>query len=134
MRRLTVMIPCIVGFVLLVSLMGPTQGQEGTVTKTYRMAGSLQAIDLTQRWAIIGGLQWPLAQDFDKERFPTLGTGKIEYPQPMRVIFFVRCKEQAPAGEPVAGSTTVERITALESINEINERGCEVYAIERAPM
>ena len=127
-------IPCVVAFVLLVSLMSPAQGQEGTVTKTYRMEGSLEAIDLTQRRAIIGGLQWALADDFDTERFPTWGAGEIEYPRAIRVIFFVRCREQAPPGEPVGGSTTVERITALESINEINERGCEIYAIERAPM
>ena len=134
MRRVTVMILCVVAFVLVVSLMGPAHGQEGIVTKTYRMAGNLEAIDLTQRWAIIGGLQWALAQDFDKDRFPTWGAGEIEYPRPIRVIFFVRCKEQAPQGEPMGGSTTVERVTGLELINEINERGCEVYTIERAPM
>ena len=135
MRTLRLMILCVVAFALVVCLMGPAQAQEeGTVTKLYRMKGKLEAIDLTQRWVMIGGLQWDLADDFATDDFSTPKWGRIEYARAKRVIFFVRCREPALQGLHVGESTTVERVTRLDVIKELNEKGCKVYTMERAQM
>ena len=135
MKRVRLMMLCVVAFALIVCLTGPAQGQEeGTVTKLYQMEGGLEAMDLTQGWVIIGGLQWDLADDFETEDFPTPKRGKIEYPRPRSVIFFVRCREPALQGVHVGASTTVETVTGLDVIKELNEKGCKVYTMERAQM
>ena len=135
MKRLRLMILYLVAFALIVCLIGPAQGQEeGTVTKLYQMKGKLEAIDLTQRWVMIGGLQWALADDFVTEDFATPKWGRIEYAHARRVIFFVRCREQAPQGVYVGESTTVERVTGLDVMKELKEKGCKVYTMERDQM
>jgi hypothetical protein len=135
MRRLSLMIPCVVAFALIVCLVGPAHAQEeGTGTKVYRMKGKLEAIDLTERWVTIRGLRWDLADDFQTDDFALPKWGRIEYGRPIRIIFFVRCAQETLSNEKAGQSEEIEHISRLDLMKEINERGCVVSTIERAPM
>jgi hypothetical protein len=106
---------------------------KGVVTKTCRMQGKLQAIDLKERWAMIGGLQWVLAKDFNSD-FLSSHLERIEYKQGIRVIFYVRYTQEAGPHEKTVRGDKMERVNRLDVMKRINEKGGTIYKMERSPM
>ncbi|MBW2040090.1 MAG: hypothetical protein JRI46_10970 [Deltaproteobacteria bacterium] len=122
MTRLKLIIPCLLAFVLIFSLIGLAQ-EKVVITKLYKMEGNLRAIDLTEGWALIKGLRWDLAEDFKTEDFYFGGKTRVEFSRPIRVIFFVRCAEVTDQDVNMGQSKRVKKITRLDLIKELNERG-----------
>ncbi|MBW2040088.1 MAG: hypothetical protein JRI46_10960 [Deltaproteobacteria bacterium] len=134
MKRLKVMILYLVAFALVFPLIGHAQGKEmATKTYHYQIKGRLEAVDLTEGWAIIGGLQWELADDFQTDDFRFSKGERAEFKRSVWVIFFVRCTE-AVQSENAEKGEGIERIRGLDLIKKINEMGCKIYNIERLPM
>jgi len=125
-----------IAVVLVLMVIFPLSGyakSKGVVTKTCRMQGKLQSIDLTERWAIIGGLQWELAKDFSSD-FLSTHVERIEYKKGIRVIFYVRYTQEAGPHERAVRGDKTERVNRLDVMKRINDKGGTIYKMERSPM
>ncbi|OGP81485.1 MAG: hypothetical protein A2Z08_05165 [Deltaproteobacteria bacterium RBG_16_54_11] len=75
----TIIIALIITSLFLSWGIGYAQDARRSSAKTglYEMDGRLQAFNLDERWARIGGFKWSLADEFDAEEFAArLGVGK----------------------------------------------------------
>jgi hypothetical protein len=125
----------IVAVVLVLMVIFPLIGyakSKGVVTKTCRMQGRLQAIDLKEHWAMIGGLKWELAKDFSSDSLST-HVERLEFKRGIGVIFYVRYKEVGPH-ERTVREDKMERVNRLDVMKRINDKGGTIYKMERRPM
>ena len=127
---------------LLIWSIGYTQEARRAAGKIsrYEMDGRLQAFNLEEKWALIGGFKWSLADEFDTKEFATrLGLGKtgtVEFTskrKPWATYYVILQTVGAPAVDIVKENARekkgVKLIVDSNEIKRIYEQGGKIYKI-----
>jgi hypothetical protein len=113
---------------------------EGTKISRYEMDGRLQAFNLDERWALIGGLKWSLADTFDAKEFATrLGlekSGTVEFTSKRKpwatyyvILQTVDVSSVDMLKETAKDKKGVKLILSHNEIKRIYEQGGKIYKI-----
>lgn len=114
--------------------------RKGAKISRYEMDGRLQAFNLDERWALIGGFKWSLADTFDAKEFATrLGLGKtgtVEFTPKQKswatyyvIVQTIDVSSVDMLKETAKDKNGVKLILSHNEIKRIYEQGGKIYKI-----
>lgn len=114
--------------------------REGAKISRYEMDGRLQSFNLDERWALIGGFKWSLADEFDTKEFAAkLGLGKtgtVEFTAKQKtwatyyvILQTIDVSSANMLKETAKDKKGVKLILDPNEIKRIYEQGGKIYKI-----
>ncbi len=114
--------------------------REGTKISRYEMDGRLQAFNLEEKWALIGGLKWSLADEFDTKEFAARlgleksGTVKFTAKQKSWATYYVILQTIGVSSvsmlkEKTQDKKDIKLVIEPNEIKRIYEKGGKIYKI-----
>jgi hypothetical protein len=113
--------------------------REGAKVSRYEMDGRLQAFNLDERWALIGGFKWSLADTFDAKEFATRlgleksGTIKFTAKQKTWATYYVILQMIDVSSVVIKGKemdrNEIKLVVDPNETKKIYEQGGKIYKI-----